>query len=300
MLFADAKRKVPPEYLEANCLCGPGETYYYVNKDGNLKPIFALIQHKTYPGNNISMFPEPHLPCLEGLGLIVIRYVARIVFVPGNELFSDYWVREGGKWYQYHQEGGPSGYMNKDGTFFQVEDDDSDSDFEPKKSAKKTAITSKKSAKKTAIKSDSKDSNKVEWLPPVDSMVTSCTICIILVHASSSYPTCNILLLLSSPPPFPHKCHIDWPDGTKWRARSRGYLINTKEIICCQFVFANNEVWDCDLIEFNKRVQLESDVMDIHGIPDWIPTKGTKYDYRKPSDHKFCSVEVLGNTSSSY
>ena len=143
VLCTDSKRKVPEQYLESNCLCGPGSTYYYANKDGNMEPIFALTQHKTTPGNNIAMFLEPHLPRLEELGLLIMRYKCERTLSPGSELFADYWVRESGKWYQYHTEDGiPSIFaIQKDGQLLKIEDDDDDdSDFEFPKVEKKTQV----------------------------------------------------------------------------------------------------------------------------------------------------------------
>lgn len=174
LLFTDQKSKVPIKYQEANCLCGPGSTFYYVNevanKVANKEPIFALTQHQTHPKNNIAMFLEPNLPSLEALGLLICRYRARRGLYNGKELFSDYWVRESGKWYQYHTEDGiPSSFSTQDdGTLLQIEDDDDDdSDFElPKVKKERT------SKKKSPPVEETSNSRVAEWLPPVGSMVS--------------------------------------------------------------------------------------------------------------------------------
>ena len=291
VLFTDSKSKVPKKYQQANCLCGPGSTYYYVNKDGNTEPIFALTQHKTNPANNIAMFLEPHLPRLEALGLLICRYKSERSFFPGQELFADYWVRESGKWYQYHTEAGiPSVFtLSQDGQFLQIEDDDDDSDFELPKVKKVPKVKKKRTSKTKLLQLEDDDDDSDFEAPKVKKERTSTKKSPPVVETSNS----SVAEWL---PPVGSMVHVKWQYRQVWRAKTKGYVEdeNDPDNLAVHFTFPTGEVWDCNLIQFNERVTLESDILETHGIPCWVPKAGTQYEYHK-SEKNWFPVEVLGN-----
>ena len=80
----------------------------------------------------------------------------------------------------------------------------------------------------------------------------------------------------------PLQCHIKWNGGKVWRARAQGYTedVDDPENLAVQFTFPTGETWDCNLIEFNKRVSMETDILETSDIPFWVPKEGTQYEYR--------------------